>query len=248
MDIIKVLKENGFIKEDADETVIQSKVDEYIEGEVVDRTSGLIKNRDDLKNEKLQLSQQFNDFKSQYSFVTENDLSAESFADLKNQLETYRAKGGSDEEIEKKLTENYERGKKAKEDELTPTLTKLQKEMEAEKEGRETAVKQYQDYRAESEIRKAVNQAGLKVDDIWFNGLKQNASIEMNDAGQMMISLPYEGGLLPIGDWVKSFPATEAGKRLLPPKLDMGGNGFGGSGGSSDNESEVDRLNKMFNF
>lgn len=249
MDIIKILKESGVIAENADESVIQSKVDEYVQEKVKDHTSGLAKNRDDLKAEKMKLAKEFEEFKTQYSFIQDNDLSAESFADMKNQLETYRAKGDTDTEIEEKLKENYERGKKAKEDELNPIIKRLEEDYKTEKVQKEEASKKYQDYRVESEIRKAVNEADLQVDDIWFNGLRQNAQVEMTETGAMNISLPYEDGLyLPMTDWVKSFPATSAGKRLRPPTLDAGGNAYGASGSSEGNESPVERLNSMFNY
>lgn len=247
-EIIKFLKEKNFLAEEADEKLIQEKVSEFVEGKVKETTTGLIKNRDELKEEKLKLQKSVDEIKSQYQFVEENGLSVDVFLDMKNELENYRAKGGTDVEIEKKITESYERGKKQSQDVFTPQITKLQKDLEETMKAKENAIKSYNNYKAESEIRAAVNKTGVKADDIWFKGLMNSAQVDIDEKGKMSISLPYEGGgNLPIEDWVKSFPTTEVARRMMPAVISTGGGGFGGSSSSeSDEGSIVDQYNKMF--
>lgn len=247
-ELLEFLKEKGFLAEGADETAITAKVDGVVGGKVKEQTTGLIKNRDDLKEEKLKLKQEFDAYKNQMSFVADNDLSAESFADLKNQLETFRAQGDSDDDLKEKLEANYERGKKAKEDELSPQLKKINDLLETTIKERDQAVNSFRSYQAEAEIRKAVAQTGVKASPLWFQGLMASAKIDVSDNGKMDIQLPYEGEHLPKEDWVKAFPATEEAKRMMPVIVNSGGDGFGGAGaGSSDSQSMADVYNGMFN-
>jgi len=246
-ELIEFLQKEGLLVDGADVKKIEDKATEYVESKVQEQTVGLINNRDRLKEEKIKIQQTLEELKTKYSFVEDNDLSSELFTDMKNQLETFRAKGDSDEEFEEKLKQNYERGKKAKLDELSPRLSTLEVDLKEAQKKAKDANRLFVDYKAEAEIRKAVNDAGLQVDSIWFNGLKQDAVIEVGDNGVMEISLPYEGGTLPIGDWTKSFPATTAGKRLLPASASKGGGAHGGaSGDSGSSTSLAEQYSSMF--
>jgi len=249
-ELIKFLKENGYLSEGADETAIDNQVKAYVETQLTEQTKGLIQNRDSLKEEKLKVQHTLDELKSKYSFVDENELSVEVFSDMKNELENYRAKGGTDEEIEEKLKQNYERGKKQSQDFFSPQLEKLKNDLESMKKLRDEATNSFNSYKAESEIRKAVAETGVKASDIWFKGLMSGAQIEVGEEGRMEISLPYEpgGGNLPLADWVKTFPTTEEARRMMPPKENTGGGAFGGASNTGDGPvSMAETIGKMFN-
>ncbi|MCK5603911.1 hypothetical protein KAR91_18635 [Candidatus Pacearchaeota archaeon] len=254
MDFIELLKSGGYLAENVDEDALKTKVDEAVGTEVTEQvkeqTKGLIKNRDTIKDEKVKLKEQFDEYKTQMEFVDKNGISIEVFNDMKNELENYRAKGDSDEELAEKLKANYERGKTQAQDELAPKMTKLETDLENKTKEADTSRKKYYEYMADSEIRKAVSETGIQASDIWYTGLRQRAQIEILESGKLDISLPYENsGHLPLADWVKTYPASEEGKRMLPAKIDLGGKGFGGSGGGNDDgKTNVETLNDMFKF
>lgn len=245
MDLFKILLEKGLLVEGADETIFKASADQFAEEIHQEKTVNLIKNRDELKEEKKTAVKDLQEYKSKFAFA--ENISAESLTDMKNELESFRS-GNTDEERKENLQKNYERGKQAKEDELLPKLTKLESDLKISQDKAEVATVNFQEYKAEAEIRKAVDKTGIKAPTLWFDGLKSAAKVEINEAGKMSISLPYESGHLPIEDWVKSYPGTEECKRMLPAKVDMGGGGFGGAGDNEEKLSTGDQYNKMFKF
>ena len=252
MDYLELLKSGGYLAENVDEDALKTKMDEAVNTEVTDQvkeqTKGLIKNRDTIKDEKVKLKEQFDEYKTQMEFVDKNGISIEVFNDMKNELENYRAKGDSDEELAEKLKANYERGKTQAQDELAPKVSKLEIDLEKKTKEADDSRKNLYDYMTESEIRKAVSEAGIVGNETWYAGLRQRANVEILESGKLDISLPYENsGHVPLQDWVKTYPATDEGKRMLPPKIDIGGKGFGGSGsGGDDGKTQVETLDAMF--
>lgn len=243
MEFLKAL-----LKEDADVSLIQSKLTECVEEENREKTGGLIENRDKLKAEKKKLQDKYDALQSSFAFFEENGITPESFSDMKTALESAQASGDSKEELDEKFKEKYEQGKKSKETELTPKITNLEKEKETLTKERDEAVDQLKNFRAEAEIMKAVASTGAKPSSTWIKGLKAQAKIDFDDYGKMSIELPLEDqGTIPIEDWMKAFPETREAKIMTPPRIDTGGGARGGRGGADDGPvTAEDTYSKLF--
>ena len=226
----------NYLKEDADVSAIQNKLSECVEKENKDKTSGLIKKRDELKAEKLKLKEELEELKEKLSYFEQNEITPESYSDIVAELESARSSGDNKEELEEKFRKKYESGKKAKETELAPKITQLQKEIENITKDKNKAEQLLKDYRAESEIRKAVQSTGIEATPTWMRGLFSAAKVEFDDYGKMSIELPIEGqdGTIPIEDWRKAFKETKEAKRMMPARVDIGGGAPGGANGGND--------------
>lgn len=226
----------SMLKEDADNATIQKKLAECIEKENKDKTSGLIKKRDELKAEKLKLKEELEAIQEKLAYFEQNNITPESYSDIVAELESARSSGDNKEELEEKFRAKYESGKKAKETELAPKITKLENEISKIQKDKDKAEKLLKDYRAESEIRKAVQSTGVETTPTWMRGLFSAAKVEFDDYGKMSIELPIEGqdGTIPIEDWRKAFGETKEAKRMMPARADIGGGAPGGAPGGAD--------------
>lgn len=242
MEFLKTL-----LKEDADVSLIQSNLTACIEEENQEKTSGLIENRNKIKDEKLKLQKDLDEASNKLSFYIDQNITPETYGDMIAELDSARASGDSKEELDEKFKAKYESGKKAAETALSPKLITLERQIEVLTKDKEKAEQLLKDFRAEAEIRKAVSATGIEATPTWMRGLFAASKVEFDDYGHMSIELPLEDqGTIPIDDWKKAFKETKEAKRMMPARLDNGGSALGGKTGASDEPETVEDMYKSF--
>ena len=134
------------------------------------------------------------------------------------------------------MVAQYNSGKKAYEETITPTINSLKLQLEEASVARDNYQGQYKNYLKDSAIRQSLSKIGAEADDFWFEGFKNSAKVEYDDDGSIKgISVKHDGGDIPIEDWQKIFPTTDRGKKMIKQPMNTGagakgsGSGIGGA-------------------
>lgn len=225
-----------YLKEGTDIDSVLQNVNSFIEAQTQDFTAGLAKNRDQIKAEKTELKQKYDELNSKYSWIEslENPLTQESYTDLMSQMDTLKTSvAQSADEFSQQLDTKYNAGKEAAAASYEPKLQAFQEKLKVAEETGNKYKTQFENYQVENKLRETISKLGVQADNFWFNGLKASAKPQFGENGLESISLPdANGNLLPLEDWSKSFVNSEQGKKMIPAGYNVGGGAHGsGNGG-----------------
>lgn len=226
------------LKEGADLDSIKNALNDYVTKQNEEFTQGLRTNRDTILDEKKKLAEDLKAVKEQYSFLEGKEFNADTYNNLMAELETYKSSANkNDDEFRTQLTEQYEKGKKAYEETISPTLNSLKMQLEEAQKSTGDYKQKYQNYLVENKLRSTLSNMGVEADDYWFEGFRNKAKAEFGENGINDISVYHDGGYIPIGDWEKIFPTTERGKKMIKAPVNVGGAGHGSKGSGGENSS-----------
>lgn len=234
------------LKDGADLDVLKNSFSEYVTKQNEEFTNGLRENRDKILDEKKKVSQDFDTYKAQYGFLEGKDFTADVYNQMVSDLDSYKSSANNDaEEVRKQLVEQYNAGKKAYEESITPTLNSLKLKLEETETDRDKFQSQYKNYLKDSVIRSTLNEMHVEADDFWMEGLKNSAKVEYDDSGNIKdIFVRHGEGHIPIQDWKKVFPTTDRGKKMIKAPVNVGGAGHGskGSGGEVNSLDDISAI------
>ncbi len=227
-----------YLKEGTDVDSVLGSVGAYIEAQNKEYTSGLISNRDKIKQEKTEIESKYKELNSKYSWLDslENPLTQESYADLISQMDTLKTSVSKNaEDFSKQLDAKYQAGKEAAAASFNPTIQGLEAKLKTATESEGMYRSKYENYQVESKLRETINKLGVQADPFWFKGLRASAVPQFGENGLESLALPdANGNMLPIEDWSKSFVNSEQGKKMIPAGYNTGGGALGsGSGGGA---------------
>lgn len=241
----------ALVGDEADKTKIEAGLKSYVESEMAKKMPELKKHADTVLTEKKGVQKEFGEFKDSVAWITENELDVEKYKTLMGELEQLRASSStSSADIEAIKKEMFETGKKTKETEYAPKLKEALSEIELYKTKASENQNELIKYQTDIELNKVFND--LHIDDNPFTrqGIKAFAETEYNELDrQLSISMfdPSQNKHIPISDWVKTFPNTDAGKAIIKAPVNTGGGANGGDGsGNSNGESMQDIWDGMF--
>ena len=252
MDFKELLRQS--LKEDVDFSVIEAALDSYVQKLNEDYTVNLAENKNKILGEKKNLQAEFEAYKESMSWVESANLTQEMYEQMNNDIESLRtSSSANDVEFQTKLGERFEAGKKAADKTYKPQIDSLQiqiKNLESKLESRNA---QYVQYRVKSELMKALSEMKIEYSSYWFNGLLSSVAYETDASGnEIEINVPTDMGSgfqeLPLKDWIKYFPQTDEGKKMIKVLPNSGGGASGGSGGNGEQpETTEDVYKKLFN-
>jgi len=226
------------LKEGSDVGVLKTGFDEYVSKQNEEFSKGLRENRDTILDEKKTLAGQYKDVQEKYAFLDGKEFNAEAYNKLNSDLESYQASANkNEEEFRQQLTDQYEKGKKSYEETITPTINSLNLKLEESNNLRDDYQTKYKNYLKDSALRQSLARIGAEPDEFWFEGFKQSAKVDYDEAGGIKgISIKHDGGYIPREDWEKIFPTTDRGKKMIKTLINtgMGATGSGtGKGGAT---------------
>lgn len=239
------------IKEDADASVLRTGFDDYMAKKGEEVSLGIRQNRDTILEEKREVSKQFKEIQDKYSFLDGKEFDgkefgAEVFNKMNSDLESYKSSTNKDaEEFRNQLVEQYNAGKNAQLETVTPTINSLKLQLEESNTARDKYHGQYKNYLKDSALRRSLSKTGIEADQFWIDGFTNSAKVEYDEMDEIKaISVKHDGGYIPIEDWERIAPTTDWGKKMIKAPVSTG---FGGKGSGSGTGGAVtlDDINKM---
>jgi len=230
------------LKEGADISVVKNTFSEYLQKQNEEFTQGLRTNRDQILNEKKDLSVKMQEYQDKYSFLEGKEFNIDTYNNMVSEIDTYKSTATKDdEEFQHKLSEQYLKGKKSYEETITPTVNSLKMQLEQEKKTSGEYQSKYQNYLAENKLRSSLSKMGVDADEYFFEGFKNKAKIEYGENGIQNINVYHDGGHIPLEDWERIFPTTTLGKKMIRVPVNSGGASHGskGSGGESNTLEDI---------
>lgn len=245
-------KVKALLKDDAaaDATVMDGLLTDYLS--VLDeKTEGLKTNRDTILGEKKALTEEFNLLKEQHEFFVTNEVTPDSYKVFKDEFDIMKSAITGSTEKEKQFGElRFNEGKSFTENIFKPRLTEAETKASIAEKKAETSQSKYLNSRMLNKLNEALKELNAKPDGYWKQGFIDSAIMEYNedtDAMDIQIKTPGSNSPLPLSDWMKQFPDTPEGKRIIPAALNLGGGANGGAGGAPAKIEDMgEYLDKMF--
>jgi hypothetical protein len=234
------------MKEGVDLESLKTQFDEFNTNQV----SGLAASKEKILNEKKKLQAQFDEMSNKYGWLDTAELSKEKFDELQVELDSFRKNSQNPEDVKDREKSILEQGKLLKEKELNPRLEELDKQLEMIAHEKKQYMDRYKNYRVEKEVKDTLSEMGVEYDPLWLDGLMTRSKFEYNEHDDIMeIELwsTDAKSTIPITDWVKVFPGTTTGKKMIKAPQNFGGGARGGSG-SNGPEAPEDAYDNMFNY
>lgn len=221
-----------FLREDANVDLLRAEFEKAVSTLAMEQVPGVIKNKEEILNEKKALQAELSELKEKFSPFEENEVTFETYNQIKSEYDALKATGGEGTLDKEREAEIYNRGKKSQEEALTPMIKKLQEENQKYQESLKNVNSKYVDFRARNEILKSLEEMGIEYNDFWLEGLLRKSEINYNDQeDKVEISVAYDGGMIPLSDWKNVYPESEAGKKMRRAPINTGGGAHGGRGG-----------------
>ena len=225
-----------YLREEADVDSVLQNVSSFVETQAKDFTAGLAKNRDQIKAEKEEIKQKYNEVVSRYGWLDslEKPLTQESYSDLMSQMDTLRTSvADTADQFSKQLDDKYNAGKQAAAASYEPKLQGFQEKLKVAEHMANDYRSKFENYQVENKLRETISNLGIQADNFWFNGLKASAEAQFGEKGLESLALPdANGNKLPLEDWAKSFVNSEQGKKMIHAGYNVGGGAHGsGNGG-----------------
>lgn len=246
-------KVKSYVREDvlADDSTWGS-LEQDLETVVNTNLSGVIQNKEKILKEKKALELEYKTLKDTAGPLIDQGITLEQFSQLKHQLEEMQTKGAGTSDDLKVLQEKfYKQGKQAMEQELNPRLKEFETKVTTlEKEKLETSNK-YLRYKKENQIMEAVKKLNIQADKYWLAGFSSEAEteyIETEDRLSLMVPNPVDpsGSKIPLQDWMKLFPTTSEGKKMIVVPETYGGGAVGSDGRPVTNANLRDTIDSLF--
>lgn len=209
-----------------------------------EQISGVIQNKEKILEEKKNLQSKMDEMQKQFQPFIENELTYDKFEELQVENEALKKASESPEDSKEKEKIFLEQGKNVKEKELRPEIERLQKEHESVNKDLEEYKERYQKYRVKNEVVSTLKKLNVEYDDFWLDGLMNRSKFEYNSVDDEMsieLFVPENGTTVPIADWVKIFPNTTQGKKMIKAPQNTGG---GASRGASAGRLEPKEMYK----
>jgi len=227
------------------------EIDSAIKKVVDASISGVIENRDKILGEKKTLKEKTDELEAKVKAIEDAGITVESYNELKAKVEAGGSSGDADHpDIIAVQKEYYEKGRKAMEQELKPTIQALTTEKDSlEKTTTELKTKHVNSLK-DSELNRAISELRVEADPFWFKGFAASASVEYNEIEDRVdIELPNPidpSQRVPLKDWKKLFKVSDEGKKRI--RVDISGGGAGGSNGKGGQKSQTlaQEINSMF--
>ena len=242
MDFLELLRQS--LREDIDSSVIETALADYVKKEAEEYTTNLAQNKEKILGEKKKLQIEFDAYKEKMAWADNANLTAEMYEQMQSEIDTLKSSSSATEtEIQEKLNERFEAGKKASEKQYKPQIDVLQMQKKELEQNLGKKTDQYVRYRLTSEMQKVLSGMKIEYGPYWFNGLLSSVKYDYDPSlDSIDINVPTEMGVLPLKDWEVYFPKTDEGKKMIKIPVNFGGNAPGGQGGSDTKEKTV--LNK----
>ena len=240
----------GNLKEDVAEDVI-TKLDTGLTEVVNDQIQGVIKSKEKILGEKKTLQAQFEEMNNKYKYFVENEIDPAKYQDLAQKLELAQTASSTPEEIKELQQKFYEQGQKTKEQELNPKLEALQSQIDQITGQFQAKDQKYRDTLKQNALNGALNKLGIQADNFWLSGFYASADaeyIETEDRIDIQMPNPIDPNSpkIPLSDWVKMFPGTDEGKRLIPAPRNGGAGASGSNGTPGKTQSLAGKIGSMF--
>lgn len=252
---IAEFKENvkGFLKEEAlNDNSIFEKIESDIESVVNTSLQGTLRNKDEILAEKKKLQQEYKTLKDSVGPLIDAGITLDQFNQLKSQLEELQTKGTGNPEDIKALQERfYREGKTAKEQELAPRLKEFETTVSTLQKQKEETFDKYINTLKHNQIMEAVKKLHIQADKYWLKGFSADTEVDYNESEDritLMVPNPADnsGSKVPLEDWVRLFPNTPEGKKLIIPPMNTGSGSVGSDGKPIQHKSLQDTIGAMF--
>lgn len=246
-------KVQPLLKEEAlkDEKV-WGEVASSIEAVVNANTLGVVNNKETILKEKKELEKQFKELEAKLKPYSDNNLSVEQVLKMKQELELLKASGtATPEEIKSLQQKFYEQGKAQQKLEIEPQLNEFKNKVGLYEGQVKELSEKYRKKLTEVEVARTLQDLRVTPDNFWLTGFMASAKAEYLEAeDRMSISVPNpidpNGPYIPLNDWAKIFPQTEAGKKMIPAPQNSGTGAYGSSSKGGSKVSLADTVNAMF--
>lgn len=248
-------KFNGVLKEGVNKDEVSKELDAFITEQTLSKVGGLVKNRDDLLNEKKEMQKKAEELENKYKPFVEAGLDFDNYNKMKEELEALKAAANvKPEDIRAREQELYQQGKGASEKELKPMIEKLQKQFEMTNGRAEKMTQNYIQYRGQNAVVNSLKEMGVEYDQRWLKGLLSDCKFEYNEEeDNVYISVVHDKGMIPLDDWTKIFPETEEGQKMIKARISSGGgasgsNSVGGASKIAKLTAALEEAQKQGNF
>jgi hypothetical protein len=221
--------------EGVDRDALVGNITDYVEKAKNSAVEPLAANKQEILNEKKELSEKYKTLNESVSWLNNLDepLTQEKYNDMISEMTTLRdGSSKSEEELADKLNQKYQAGKENAGSLYQPKLDALTQKLK-ETEGSRTDYKnKFQNYLVQNKINEAIQKTGATPSEFWREGFMAASKPTFNEEGLEGISVRHNGTQIPLEEWVNVFPNTDEGKRIIPAGVNTGGGAKGGASGS----------------
>jgi len=246
-------KIRSFVKEDvlSDETT-WSSIEKDLDAVISDNISGVLQNKEKILGEKKKLEAEFKALKESAGPLIEKGITLDQFAKLQTELEEARSKAGGNSDDIKVLQEKfYEQGKRSMEQELSPKLKEFEQKFTGLEKEKSEMFNKYINTLKKNQIIEAVKKLNIQADNYWLAGFSSQSEqeyIETEDRLNLMVPNPVDpsGPRVPLQDWMKLFPTTAEGKKMIVAPVNSGSGSIGSDGKPIIKKDLKDEIGSMF--